>query len=98
MSDDLTVVEGEEFGAGLPWIDKIQLVVDWAPVITRLQAIGDAKNADERAIAIIKALQWAAGKTPTTADDEALEHLAAVLASPEGRAFFDGVVKKVTKS
>ena len=97
MSENLNVGD-EEFGAGLPWVDKVQLLVEWAPVLTQLQAIGDAKTAEERALAVVKALQWAAGKTATVDDDEALAHLEAVLKSPEGKAFFDWVVKKVTKS
>jgi hypothetical protein len=96
MSENLNVGD-EEFGAGLPWVDKIQLAVEWAPVITRLQAIADAKTPEERALACVKALEWLAGKTTTTVDDEALEHLEAVLKSPEGAAFFDWVVAKVTK-
>lgn len=94
------VIEGEngdEFGAGLPLFEKLQLLAEWAPVIGRLQAITSATTPQERATAIIKALQWAAGKSATTIDDEALFHLEAVLKSPEGAAFFNWVVEKVTK-
>jgi hypothetical protein len=57
----------------------------------------DAKTPQYRAKAIVKALQWAAGKSATTVDDEALFHLEAVLLSPEGAAFFDWLVAKVKK-
>lgn len=89
--------EGEEFGAGLPLFDKLQLLAEWMPLLGRLQAVMDASTPEARALAIVKALQWAAGKSPTSVDDEALYHLEAVLKSPEGKAFFDWVVGKVTK-
>lgn len=93
---DVILNEENEYGAGLPLFDKLQLLVEWAPLIGRLQAIVGAEKPDERAMAIIKALQWAAGKSSTQADDEALFHLEAVLKSPEGKAFFDWVVSKVS--
>lgn len=86
----------DEFGAGLPLFEKLQLLAEWMPLLGRLQAVSEAETPEQRALAIVKALQWAAGKSPTDVDDEALFHLEAVLKSPEGRAFFDWVVKKVT--
>lgn len=97
MGENIVIEGEEEFGAGLPLFEKLQLLAEWAPVIGRLQAISGATTAQERANAIVKALQWAAGKSSTSIDDEALFHLEAVLNSPEGKAFFDWVVKKVTK-
>ena len=94
---DLNVNEENDYGAGLPLFDRLQLLAEWAPVIGRLQAVMDAKTPQDRAKAIVKALQWAAGKSATSLDDEALFHLEAVLRSPEGSAFFDWLEKKVTK-
>lgn len=97
MGENIEINEENDYGAGLPLFDKLQLLAEWAPVIGRLQAVMDAKSPQDRAKAIIKALQWAAGKSATTVDDEALFHLEAVLKSPEGAAFFDWLVQKVTK-
>ena len=97
MGENIEISEEGEFGAGMTLFDKLQLLTEWAPVIGRLQAVMDAKTPQDRAKAIIKALQWAAGKSATTVDDEALFHLEAVLKSPEGAAFFDWVVQKVKK-
>jgi hypothetical protein len=94
---DVILVEEGEYGAGLPLFEKLQLLAEWAPLIGRLQAVTEAKTPRDRAVAIIKGLQWAAGKSSSTLDDEALFHLEAVLKSPEGQAFFDWVVAKVTK-
>lgn len=95
MGEKIELNEENDYGAGLPFFDRLQMLAEWAPMIGRLQAIMDSDKPEDRALAIIKALQWAAGKSDTTADDEALFHLEAVLRSPEGKALFAWVVSKV---
>lgn len=82
------------YGANLPILDKLKLLAEWAPLIGRLQLISAAETPYDRALAITSAVQWAAGKSNTEVDDEALFHLEAVLRSPEGKAFFDWTVSK----
>lgn len=86
----------ELYGAGMPILEKLKLLAEWAPLIGRVQGIMDAKSPEEQALAVVRTLQWAAGKSATDIDDEALFHLEAVLKSPEGRAFFKWVVEKVS--
>lgn len=86
----------EIYGAGMPIFDKLRLLAEWAPMIGRLQSVLDAKTPYDQATSIVRTLQWAAGKSSTTLDDEALFHLEAVLKTPEGQAFFNWVVGKVT--
>jgi hypothetical protein len=92
----VSVNEEEVYGAGLPIFEKLKLLAEWAPLIGRLQSVLDAATPLDRATAIVKSLQWAAGKSNTTIDDEALFHLEAVLKTPEGQAFFNWVVAKVS--
>jgi hypothetical protein len=80
----------------MPILDKLKLLAEWAPVIGRVQSVLDAKTPYEQATAIVKTLQWAAGKSSTALDDEALFHLEALLKTPEGQAFFGWVVAKVS--
>lgn len=80
--------EEELYGAGFPLLEKIRLLTEWSPMLLRLQEIGAAKTPHEQAVAIVRLLQWVAGKSMTTTDDEALEHIAAVLRTAEGRAAF----------
>lgn len=89
-------MEEEVYGDGLSFLAKIKLLTEWAPLIARLQVILEAKEPLERATAIVDALQWAAGKSSTELDDEALFHIEAVLKSDEGKAAFDWVVQKVS--
>jgi hypothetical protein len=89
----------EVYGASLPIFDKLKLLAEWAPLIGRLQGVLNADTPHEQALAIVKTLQWAAGKSAATAiDDEAVAHLDAVLRSPEGKAFFDWVVLRVSQA
>jgi len=87
--------EEELYGAGLPILEKLKLLAEWAPLLGRLQAVMDAKAPEEQALAVVRTLQWAAGKSGTEIDDEALFHLESVLKSPEGKAFFNWLVAKV---
>lgn len=89
-------MEEEVYGDGLSFLAKIKLLTEWAPLIARVQVILEAKEPLDRATAIVDALQWAAGKSNTEVDDEALFHIEAILRSNEGKAAFDWVVQKVS--
>lgn len=91
----MTVDEANRYGDGLSFIQKVRLLSEWAPLLARAQAVFEANTPHDRAVAVVDALQWAAGKTPSELDDEALEHIEAVLRTPEGRAFFDWVISKL---
>jgi hypothetical protein len=83
------------YGANLPILDKLRLLAEWAPLLGRVQIIMDAKTPYDQALAVVKALQWAAGKSDLEVDDDALFHLEALLKAPEGQAFFQWIVSKV---
>jgi hypothetical protein len=87
--------EVDIYGANLPILDKLRLLAEWAPLLGRVQVIMDAKTPYDQALAVVKALQWAAGKSDIDVDDEALFHLEALLKTPEGQAFFQWIVSKV---
>lgn len=83
------------YGANLPILEKLKLLAEWAPLLGRLQAVVTADTPHAQAVAVVKTLQWAAGKSGTELDDEALFHLEALLKTPEGQAFFAWIVGKV---
>jgi hypothetical protein len=91
------VNEDELYGAGFPLVDKLKLLAEWAPLLARLQAVAGAETPHERAVALVKTLQWAAGKSMTEIDDEVLSHIEAILKTPEGKSFFDWVVAQVSE-
>jgi hypothetical protein len=83
------------YGANLPILEKLKLLAEWAPLLGRLQAVVTAETPHDQAVAVVKTLQWAAGKSGTELDDEAFFHLEALLKTPEGAAFFQWIVGKV---
>jgi len=83
------------YGANLPILDKLKLLAEWAPLLGRLQAVINAETPYEQAVAVVKTLQWAAGKSDLELDDEALFHLEALLKTPEGQATFHWIISKV---
>lgn len=85
----------QEFGAGLDLFSKLRMLAEWAPLLNRLQMIALAKEPHDQALAVVSALQWAAGKSANTVDDEALAHVEAVLKTKEGQAMFNWVVEKI---
>ena len=87
--------EEEIYGAGFPLLDRLKLLAEWAPLLAQLQVIGSAQSPHEQAVAIVKTLQWAAGKSTTSLDDETLKHVEAVLRTPEGKAAFEWAYAKI---
>jgi len=85
----------QEFGAGLDLFSKLKLLAEWAPLLNRLKMVALAKEPHDQALAVVSALQWAAGKSTTDIDDQALAHVEAVLKTKEGQAMFNWVVGKI---
>ncbi len=87
--------EEEIYGAGFPLLDRLKLLAEWAPLLAQLQIIGSAQSPHEQAVAIVKTLQWAAGKSTTSLDDETLKHVEAVLRTKEGKEAFEWAYAKI---
>lgn len=69
-------------------VEKIQTLIEWAPVLqllSKLSAATDAAQKVEIGLQLLKAL---AVKTATPVDDAFLERLAAALRTPEGARLF----------
>lgn len=84
----------DQYGNSLSLIEKLKLLAEWSPLLGKLQNIVTASDPHAQALAVVAAIQWAAGKTGTEIDDEALEHIEAVLRSDAGKAAFAWVLKK----
>ena len=86
-----------DFG-GIPFLDKLKMLADYAPLLSKLQAIIATDDAHEQALRVIEAAKWAAGKTDTPDDNEALHHIEAVLKTKEGKDLFHWLVEKVQEN
>jgi hypothetical protein len=89
-------LDDERFGArGMPILDQLKLLAQWGPLLGRLQTIAMAPSPKDRALAVLDALEFAAGQTTTTIDDDVIAHFEAVLKTEQGAALFDWIVALV---
>ena len=84
----------QEYGS-FALIEKLKLLAEWSPLLSRLQLVAVAKTPHEQALAVVSTLQWAAGKSQTDLDDQALRHVEALLKTKEGQAFFEWMMGQV---
>lgn len=85
-------LDDERFGAGgIPILKQLQLLAQWGPLLSLLSPIATASTPRDKAVAVLQALAFAAGRTKTTIDDEVVAHFEAVLKTPEGEALFNWV-------
>ena len=75
--------------------DKLRLLSERAPILARLQVVLEADDAHDRAVSIVSVLQWAARKTDTELDNEALNHVEAILKTREGEEAFKWLADKL---
>jgi hypothetical protein len=89
------VRETEIYGADgkpLTTMQKIKLLIEWAPLLGLLQQVAKVAGNQEKALALVAALRWLAEKTDTPNDDKALDHLEAILKTPEGAAIVNFLI------
>lgn len=76
--------------------EKIRILQEWSPLVTYVQAFLATKDPHSQALIVGDAAEWFAAKTPgTTVDDELVDHLTAILKSPQGEAFLRWTVSKL---
>jgi len=89
---------GEVYGS-LSIVDKVKLLAAWAPMLAKLEAVAVAKTPQDKALALVAALRLAADHTTTVKDNNVLDHVEALLKTPEGKAlveWFAVVAKEIT--
>lgn len=79
-------------GSGLTTIQQIKLLAAWAPLLPLLQAVAAASSNQGKALAGVEVLRWLASKTSTATDDAAIDHLKAMISTPEGGKVIDFLV------
>lgn len=91
----MTASEYGEFAVSMSWLDKLRLLAEVGPLLGHLQGAFLQSDPHKQALALVDAAQWAAGRTDNKIDDEALEHVEAILRTPEGQRAFSFVVSKL---
>jgi hypothetical protein len=77
--------------------EKIRLIGEWSPLLSFDQRIGQAKDAHAQTLVVVEACKWLATKTDTTADDNLVAALQAMLLTPQGEAFIRACIDEVAK-
>lgn len=77
--------------------EKIRLIGEWSPLLSFGQRIGESKDTHERALVVVEACKWLATKTDTTADDNLVAALQAMLLTPQGEAFIRACIAEAGK-
>lgn len=76
--------------------DKVRQIVEWAPALSIVSEISNAKTVPEQVAGALNLMQFVASKTATPVDDELLERVEAVLLSPAGQELVSYVVRLAT--
>ncbi len=79
--------------------EKIKLFQDWYPLVTFAQAFLATQDPHQKAVVVADCAEWLASKSKgTTIDDELVQHLTAVLKSPQGEALLRWAIDKVNQA
>ena len=76
--------------------DKLRMLQEWAPVLIYVQDFLSTSDVHEKSLIVANCCEWLASKTEGTAvDDELVDHITAVLKSPEGETLLRWIVAKI---
>lgn len=73
-------------------VEQIRLVNQWMPVLGFGQRWLAEQDAAKRSLIVADLAEWLASKTETRLDDQLVDHVAAILKTPEGEALVRFVV------
>lgn len=76
--------------------EKVKLLVEWAPALSLLSAIANAKPGKDQVLEVVRLLEFLARKTDITLDDEAVRLTQDILLTPQGAALVDYVSRLIT--
>lgn len=75
--------------------EKIRLIQEWSPILTYGQAFLSEHDTHKKTLIVADCCEWLAGKSGNKTDDELVDHISAVLKSPQGEALVRWVVSKI---
>lgn len=84
------------YGAGVSIWEKIRILQEWSPIVTYVQAFLAEHDPHAKSLVVADACEWLAAKSKNTkVDDELVDHITAILKSPQGESFLRWVIAKV---
>lgn len=80
----------------MPLSTNLRLLIEWAPALQLLSAVGAAKPGVERMIQIVKLAEFLTTKTATGVDDRLVRLITDILLTQQGQALVDYVCQLAT--
>jgi hypothetical protein len=84
----------DNYGSLSVW-DKIRLIQEWSPILTFGQAFLAEHDTHRKTLIVANLCEWLAAKSNNQVDDELVDHITAVLKSPQGESLVRWVVAKI---
>jgi hypothetical protein len=72
--------------------ERLKLAAEYAPLLGLLQKVTTAPDPHDKALAVVAAGKWLAGKSETTIDDDAVVLIEEALKSEKGKAAFNRIL------
>lgn len=81
---EMTASEQQQYGNALNIWQAIRLLQTWSPLIQFAQKFVSTNDPFAKALVVSEAAEWLASKTDSTADDQLVRHVSALLRTKEG--------------
>ena len=93
-SFEMKPAEVSQYGNNLSIWSRLLLIQAWAPLMTYAQQYINALDPYAKAVVVSDCAEWLASKTDSSLDNQLVQHLAAILKTPEGERLVRFVVAK----
>jgi hypothetical protein len=80
----------------MPLSTNLRLLIEWAPALQLLSAVGASKPGVERMIQIVKLAEFLTTKTPSVVDDKLVRLFTDILLTQQGQALVDYLCELAT--
>lgn len=77
--------------------DRLKFLLDWWPLVVLLQQVAVAEPGRSQATAVTDCMRFLASKTEIDVDDQLVQHVQKLIATPEGGELIDYVVSLVNR-
>ena len=89
--------EYAQYGASLTIWQQLALLQKFAPLIGYAQRFAGTADPYQQGIVVFECAEWLASSTGSTLDDEFVQHVAALMRTPEGEKLVRWVLAKVSE-
>lgn len=81
----------------MPTIGNLKTLLEWWPAVQMVQVIAVAKPGRDRALEVVRLVEWLSSKTKTSVDDQLVGKIKEVVMTPQGGELIDYCADLVRK-